>query len=68
MEPVMSQAEFSNPNLSLILYFSLVKLTKFIPKPLISHKYMGMITMKTLFKGSLLSVCDVTAWAREVKH
>ena len=67
-EPVTSQAEFQNHNLSYILYFSLVKLTKFIPKPLISNRYSDMITSKGLLKGSLLSVCDVAAWAREVEH
>ena len=24
--------------------------------------------MKTFFKGSLFSACDITAWDREVKH
>ena len=24
--------------------------------------------MKTLYKGFLFSACDLTAWAREVKH
>ena len=64
----MSQAEFPIPNLSVILYFSLITLSKFILKPFVSNKNVGMITKKTVFKGSLFSACDVTAWAREVKH
>ena len=32
------------------------------------NKYAGRIPMKTFFKGFLFSVCDVTVWAREVKH
>ena len=64
----MSQAEISNPNLSVILYFSLIKLAQFILKSLVSNKYLEIITMETLFKGFLFSACDITAWAREVTH
>ena len=64
----MSQAEFSNPNLSFILSFSLIELTQLILKLLILNKYSGMTTMKTLFMDSLFSVCDIIAWAREVMH
>ena len=46
----------------------LTKLTQFIVKPLISNKYLSIITMETLFKGSLFSACDITAWAREEMH
>ena len=67
-EPVTSQAEIPNPHLSVILYFSLITLTQFILKLLVTNKYSGMITMKTLLNGFLFSACDVTAWAREVKH
>ena len=65
---MISQAEFSNPNLSFILLFSLIELTKLFLKLLILNKYLGMTIMKTLFMGSLFSACDVTAWAREVMH
>ena len=41
-KPVTSQAETLNPNLSVILYFSLITLTHFILKPLDSCKYSGM--------------------------
>ena len=68
MEPVTSQADVPNPYFIINIVFTLVKLNKFTPKPLISNKYSGLITIKALFKGFLLSVCDVTAWAREVKH
>ena len=61
----MSKAEIPNPNLSLILYFSLIKLTQFILKPLVLNKFLGIISMKT---RSLFSACDVTAWASEVMH
>ena len=64
----MSQAEIQIPNLSIILHLSLIKFTQFILKPLVSNKFLGTITIKTLFKGSLFSACDVTAWAREVMH
>ena len=67
-EPVTSQAEIPNPHLSVLLYFPLITLTQFILKPLVPIKYSGMITMKTLFEGFLFSACDVTAWARKVKH
>ena len=67
-KPVMSQAETLNPKVSVIIYFSLITLTQFILIPLVSNKYSGMITMKTLCKGFLFSACDVTALAREVKH
>ena len=63
-----SQAEIPNPNLSVILYLSLITLTQFILKPLVSNKYPSMITMITLCKSFLFSACDVTAWVREVKH
>ena len=62
----MSQEEFLNPKVSVIMYFSIITLTKLILKPLVSNKYSGMITMKTLCNGFLFSACDVTAWAREV--
>ena len=62
----MSQAEIQIPNLSIILHLSLIKFTQFILKPLVSNTFLGIITIKTLFKGSLFSACDVTAWAREV--
>ena len=64
----MSQAEIPNPNLSVILYFSLIKLTQLILKPSVSNKYLRIITMETIFNGSLFSACDVTAWVMEVKH
>ena len=64
----MSQAEIPNPNLSFILYFSLIKLTQFILKSLVLNKYFGIIPMETLLNGVLFSACDVTAWVREVKH
>ena len=64
----MSQAEIPNPNYSVILYFPLIKLTRFILKPLVSNKYLGIIKMEPLFKCSLSSACDVTAWVREVMH
>ena len=64
----MSQAEILNPNLSVILYFSLITLTQSILKPSVSNKYSGIIIMQALFNGSLFSACDVTAWARKVKH
>ena len=63
----MSQAEIPNPNLSVILCFSFIKLTQFILKPLVSNKYLGIITKEILFKDVLLSACDVTAWVREVR-
>ena len=63
-----SQAEIINPNLSVILYFPLITLTQFILKPLVSIKYSGLITMKTICKGFIFSGCEVIAWAREVKH
>ena len=66
--PVTSQAEILNTNKSVILYFSLFTLTQFILKPLVSNKHLGITTMKTLCKCFLFSACDVTAWAREVKH
>ena len=44
-EPVTSQAEIPNPNLSVILYFSLITLTQSILKPSISNKYLGMIIL-----------------------
>ena len=62
----MSQAEIPNPNLSIILYISYIKLTQFIIKTLVLNKCLGIITMVTLFQGSLFSACDVTAWARVV--
>ena len=65
---MMSQAEIPNPNLSVILYLSLIKLTLFILKPLVSNKYLEIVTMETLFNGSLFSACDVTAWIREVMY
>ena len=64
----MSQAEILNPYLSIILYISYIKLTQFILKTLVLNKYLGIIAMVTLFQGSLFSACDVTAWARAVKH
>ena len=64
----MSQAEIQIPNLSIILHLSLIKFTQFILKPLVSNKFLGTITIETLFKGSLFSACDVTAWVREVMH
>ena len=67
-KPVTSQAATLIPKVSVIMYFSLITLTQFILKPLVSNKYSGMITMKTLCKGFLFSACDVTTWAREVKH
>ena len=64
----MSQAEIPNDFKSVILYFSLINLTQFILKPLVSNKHLGIITMETHFKGSLFSACDVTAWVRELMH
>ena len=64
----MSQAEIPNTKLSVILWFSFIKLTQFILKPLVSNKYLGIITNVTFFKCVLLSACDVTAWVREVMH
>ena len=51
-KPVTSQAEILNPNLSVILYLSLITLTQFILKPLVSNKYSGMITMKPFVRVS----------------
>ena len=65
---MMSQAEIQNLHVSVILHISSIKLTQFILKPLVSKKFVGIITITTLFKGSLFSACDVTAWAREVMH
>ena len=62
----MSQAEIPNPNSSVILYISYIKLTQFMLKTLVLNKYLGIITMVTLFQVSLFSTCDVTAWARKV--
>ena len=64
----MSQAEIQIPNLSKIPHISSTKLTQFILKPLVSNKYVGIITIGNLFQGSLFSACDVTAWVREVMH
>ena len=64
----MSQAELLNSNLSVILHISSIKLTQFILKPLGLNKSVGIITITTLFNGSLFSACDVTAWVREVMH
>ena len=64
----MSQAEIPNPILSVILYCSLIRLTQFLLKPLVSNTYSGIITMEILFNGSLFSACDVTAWVREVMY
>ena len=61
----MSQAEIPNLNLSVIMHFSLIKITSKTIRPKI---YSGMITMETLFKGSLFSACDVMAWVRNVIH
>ena len=63
---VTSQAEIPNPNLSEILYLSLITLTQFILKSLVSNKRSSMITMKTLCKGFLVSARDVTVWTRGI--
>ena len=65
----MSQAEIPTPNSSVILHSFLITLAPFILKPLVSNRsYSGMIIMKNPLQVFLFSACDVTAWAREVKH
>ena len=41
----MSQAEIQIPNLSILLHLSLIKFTQFILKPLVSNKFLGIITI-----------------------